>query len=109
MGIKYKSVAHGLDSFVIKPTNLKRTEAYNAFVKADALRLSNHFRESIKHYLQSLMMDRNNYRVYKGLGISYKAGTKVGILKSLPLISSYIEAILYKIFSRFFKLKNSIL
>ena len=73
MGIKYKSVAHGLDAFVIRAVNIERTEAYKAFVKADALRLSNRFRESIKHYLCALMMDRNNYRVYKGLGISYKA------------------------------------
>ena len=73
MGIKYKSVVKGLDAFVIKPVNLERTEAYKAFVKADALRLANFFRESIKHYLHALMLDRNNYRVYKGLGISYKA------------------------------------
>ena len=70
MGIKYKSVVQGLDSFVVKPVNLERTEAYKTFVKADALRLSNRFRESIKHYLCALMMDGNNYRVYKGLGIS---------------------------------------
>lgn len=73
LGIKYKSVVQGLDAFVIKPQNYQRTEAYKAFVKADALRLTNHFRESIKHYLSALMLDRNNYRVYKGLGISYKA------------------------------------
>ena len=73
MGIKYQSVVQGLDSFVIKPSNYTTTAAYRLFVKADALRLANHFKESIKHYLSSIFIDRNNYRSYIGLGISYKA------------------------------------
>ena len=73
MGIKYKSVAHGLDAFVIRTNNYTTTPAYKLFVKADALRLANHFKESIKHYLSAILMDRKNYRTYMGLGISYKA------------------------------------
>ena len=73
MGIKYQSVVQGLDSFVVKPLNYTTSPAYKLFVKADALRLANHFKESIKHYLSAIMIDRNNYRSFMGLGISYKA------------------------------------
>lgn len=73
LGIKYKSVVQGLDSLVVKPSNFTVTPAYKLFVKADALRLANHFKESIKHYLSAILIDRNNFRAYKGLGISYKA------------------------------------
>lgn len=73
MGIKYQSVVQGLDSFVVKPSNYTVTSAYKLFIKADALRLANHFKESIVHYLSALMMDRDNYRIHMGLGISYKA------------------------------------
>lgn len=76
MGIKYQSVAQGLDSFLIKPDNYTTTAAYKLFIKADALRLANHFKESIKNYLSSLLMDRNNFRTYMGLGISYKSEEK---------------------------------
>lgn len=76
MGIKYKSVVQGLDSLVVKPNNCTTSTAYKSFIKADALRLANHFKESIKHYLSSLLIDRKNYRTYMGLGISYKAEKK---------------------------------
>ena len=73
MGIKYKSVPQGLDAFVVRPLNSTRSEAYKLFIKADALRLANHYKESIKHYLSALLIDRKNYKTYLGLGISYKA------------------------------------
>lgn len=73
MGILYKSVAHGLDSFVVKPKNYTNSVAYKLLVKAEALRLANHFKESIKHYLGSIFLDRKNYKAYLGLGISYKS------------------------------------
>lgn len=73
MGIKYKSVVQGLDSFVVRPLNSTRSAAYKLFIKADALRLANHYKESIKHYLNALLIDRKNYKTYLGLGISYKA------------------------------------
>lgn len=76
LGIKYQSVVHGLDSFVVRPVNFTTTNAYKLFIKADALRLANHFKESIFHYLSAIMMDRTNYRTYMGLGISYKAEEK---------------------------------
>lgn len=73
LGIKYKSVVQGLDSFVVRPLNSTRSAAYKLFIKADALRLANHYKESIKHYLNALLIDRKNYKTYLGLGISYKA------------------------------------
>lgn len=73
MGIKYKSAVQGLDAFVVRPLNRNVSEGYRLFVKADALRLANHFKESIKHYLNALLIDRKNYKTYLGLGISYKA------------------------------------
>ncbi len=76
MGIKYTSTAQGLDCFVVKASDYTATPAYKHFIKADALRLANHFKESIKHYLSSIMIDRKNYRSYLGLGISYKAEEK---------------------------------
>jgi len=69
-------VVQGLDSFVVKPKNYTTTAAYKLFIKADALRLANHFKESIKHYLNAILIDRKNYRTYMGLGISYKAEQK---------------------------------
>lgn len=42
------------------------------FLKADLLRNSACFKESIKYYLSSLMIDRYNYKTYLGLGIAYK-------------------------------------
>ena len=74
MGIKYTGTPKGLEAFLVRPLNkINNNEAYKQFVKADALRITNHFRESIKHYLSSILIDRKNYRAYYGLGISYKA------------------------------------
>ena len=74
MGIKYTGTPKGLEAFLVRPMNkINNNEAYKQFVKADALRITNHFRESIKHYLSSILIDRKNYRAYYGLGISYKA------------------------------------
>ena len=74
MGIKYTSTPKGIESFLVRPVKkINDSEAYRQFVKADALRLANHFKESIKHYLASILNDRNNYRAYYGLGVAYKA------------------------------------
>lgn len=101
MGIKYQSVAHGLDAFVVKPTNNITNQAYKLFIKADALRLANHFKESIKHYLSALMIDRKNYRTYMGLGISYKAEGKyekaIAALEKAKEMSYFTASIHYEL------------
>ena len=40
--------------------------------KADNLRKAGQYKESVACYLQSIMLERNNYRSYLGLGQSYK-------------------------------------
>ena len=101
MGIKYKSTAQGLDNFVIKLKNNTTTHAYRQFVKADALRLANHFKESIKHYLSSIMADRSNYRSFMGLGISYKAegnyDKAIKFLEKAREMSAYTPEIHYEL------------
>lgn len=101
MGIKYKSVVHGLDSFVVKPTNYTVSPAYKFFVKADALRLANHFRESIKNYLKSIFIDRKNYKAFMGLGISYKAEENydkaIKALESARKLSYFTSEIHYEL------------
>lgn len=101
MGIKYQSVVQGLDSFVVKPKNYTTTAAYKLFIKADALRLANHFKESIKHYLSAILIDRKNYRTYMGLGISYKAEQKydkaINALEKARKLSFFTPEIHYEL------------
>lgn len=73
MGIKYKSVVQGLENYVVRPVNTVKNISYQSFVKAEALRLADRFKESVKFYLMSIMADRKNYKAYLGLGIAYKA------------------------------------
>lgn len=72
MGIKYKSSPKGLGEFIIRAKSACKAEAARMFLKADLLRNSACFKESIKYYLSSLMIDRYNYKTYLGLGIAYK-------------------------------------
>ena len=51
------------------PSEMKK--AYKFIVKADALRLNQMFKESIKHYLRALMIERKNIKIYIGLAQSY--------------------------------------
>ena len=50
----------------------KRSRSYELCVKADALRFAKLYRESVKCYLDSIMMDRNHQEAYWGLASSYK-------------------------------------
>ncbi len=85
---------------VISDTNLKKVinvirpakynnVSYRFCVSGDALRLANKHKESIPHYLQAIMKDRNNVDAYIGIAHSYKA------------IENYEKALHY------FKLANS--
>ncbi len=47
--------------------------SYRFCVSGDALRLANKHKESIPHYLQAIMKDRNNIDAYVGIARSYKA------------------------------------
>ena len=50
----------------------KKSRSYELCVRADALRFAKSYRESVKIYLDSIMMDRNHQEAYWGLAISYK-------------------------------------
>ena len=73
MGIKYKSSPRGLGQFITQAKSASKAQAEKLFNKADLLRNSACFKESVKYYLSALMIDRYDYRTYLGLGIAYKA------------------------------------
>ena len=50
----------------------KKSRSYELCVKADALRFAKLYRDSVKCYLDSIMMDRKNQEAYWGLASSYK-------------------------------------
>ena len=49
-----------------------KSRSYELCVKADAMRFSKLYKESVKCYLDSIMMDRNHQEAYWGLASSYK-------------------------------------
>jgi tetratricopeptide (TPR) repeat protein len=76
MGIICKNNAdkEKLKSFAnkIKAPRPKNEKAYDHCVRADGLRIQNHFEESINEYLKAILFDKSNYEAYWGLGLSYK-------------------------------------
>lgn len=52
---------------------------YKHLVKADALRIRNHFWDSIEEYLKVIKIDNSSIEAYKGLGLAYK---QVGCVKN---------------------------
>ena len=50
----------------------KRSRSYELCIKADALRFAKSYQESVKTYLESIMMDRFHKEAYLGLALSYK-------------------------------------
>lgn len=50
----------------------KKSRSYELCVRADALRFAKLYRESVKCYLDSIMMDRSYQEAYWGLAVSYK-------------------------------------
>ena len=53
-------------------TRPKTSRSYELCIKADALRFAKLYRESVKCYLDSIMIDRNQSEAYWGLASSYK-------------------------------------
>lgn len=50
----------------------KKSRSYELCIKADALRFAKLYRDSVKCYLDSIMIDRYNQEAYRGLAESYK-------------------------------------
>ena len=67
----------------------KKSRSYELCVKADALRFAKSYRESVKFYLDSIMMDRNHQEAYWGLAVSYKYLTEYK--KSIKMLEKLTE------------------
>ena len=63
---------NNLAKAVNRVTMPAKSRSYELCVKADALRFSKLYKESVKCYLDSIMMDRNQSEAYWGLAVSYK-------------------------------------
>lgn len=72
-----------------KVTLPKKSRSYELCVKADALRFAKSYRESVKYYLDSIMMDRDHQEAYWGLAISYKYLTEYA--KAIKTLSKLTE------------------
>ncbi len=66
------NIEKNLAKAINKVTLPKKSRSYELCVKADALRFAKSYRESVKYYLDSIMMDREHQEAYWGLAISYK-------------------------------------
>ena len=82
-------------------TTPKRSRSYELCVKADAMRFAKLYRESVKCYLDSIMMDRNHQEAYWGLASSYKYLKEykkaIKMLEKLVELDDRNEKIGYKI------------
>ena len=67
----------------------KKSRSYELCVKADALRFAKLYRESVKCYLDSIMMDRDHQEAYWGLAVSYKYLTEYK--KAIKMLEKLIE------------------
>ena len=70
------NVKENINKAVNKVSLPVRPRSYELCIKADALRFSKLYKESIKCYLDSIMLDRNHQEAYWGLASSYKYLTK---------------------------------
>lgn len=66
------NIEDNLAKAVNKVTMPKKSRSYELCVRADALRFAKLYRESVKCYLDSIMMDRSHQEAYWGLASSYK-------------------------------------
>lgn len=66
------NIENNLAKAINNVTVPKKSRSYELCVKADALRFAKSYRESVKFYLDSIMMDRSHQEAYWGLAVSYK-------------------------------------
>lgn len=83
------NIEKNLAKAVNKVTSPMKSRSYELCVKADALRFSKLYRESVKFYLDSIMIDRNQQEAYWGLAASYKYLTEYD--KSIKTLEKLIE------------------
>ena len=66
------NIENNLAKAMTKVTAPKHSRSYELCVRADAMRFAKLYRESVKCYLDSIMMDRDHQEAYLGLATSYK-------------------------------------
>ncbi len=95
------NVKENLGKAVNKVTLPIKSRSYELCVKADALRFSKLYKESVKCYLDSIMLDRNHQEAYWGLASSYKYLTQykkaVGMLEKLTKIDDKNDKYFYEL------------
>lgn len=78
-----------------------KTRSYELCIKADALRFSKLYKESVKCYLDSIMLDRTHQEAYLGLASSYKYLTEykkaANILEKLIKIDDKNDKYFYEL------------
>lgn len=83
------NIEDNLAKAVNKVTLPKKSRSYELCVRADALRFAKLYRESVKCYLDSIMMDRSHQEAYWGLASSYKYLKEYK--KSIKMLEKLIE------------------
>ena len=83
------NIENNLARAMNKVTMPKRSRSYELCVKGDALRFAKLYRESVKCYLDSIMMDREHLEAYWGLATSYKYLTEYK--KATKMLEKLIE------------------
>lgn len=95
------NVRENIAKTVNKVTLPIKTRSYELCIKADALRFSKLYKESVKCYLDSIMLDRNHQEAYLGLASSYKYLTEykkaVNILEKLIKIDDKNDKYFYEL------------
>ena len=78
-----------------------KSRSYELCIKADALRFSKLYKESVRCYLDSIMLDRNHQEAYWGLASSYKYLTNykkaVNVLEKLTKIDENNDKYFYEL------------
>ena len=95
------NVRENFSKAVNKITLPIKSRSYELCIKADALRFSKLYKESVKCYLDSIMLDRNHQEAYLGLASSYKYLTQykkaINILEKLIKIDDKNDKYFYEL------------
>ena len=83
------NIDNNLAKAMNKVTLPKKTRSYELCIKADALRFAKSYKESVKFYLDSIMMDRDYQEAYWGLANSYKYLTEYK--KAIKTLNRLVE------------------
>ena len=95
------NIEQNLAKAMNKVTLPKKSRSYELCVRADALRFAKSYRESVKIYLDAIMMDRDHQEAYWGLAESYKYLTEykkaIKILEKLIILDDKNDKYFYEL------------